>query len=102
MEIKPPCQQCLNAGQACYGKMRGPGCWRCSQQKIGCSIVEARKKGKGKEAEVIQVKRAEKRKMEEEVENEEQTDSESETEETAAGEKDGDGEVEEVKPAAFA
>ena len=61
MEIKPPCQQCVNARQVCYGKTRGPGCWRCSQRKIGCSIVEARKKGKGKEAEVVRVKRTEKR-----------------------------------------
>ena len=60
MEIKPPCQQCTNAGQTCYGKTQGPGCWRCSQRKIGCSIVEARKKGKGKEAEVVRVKRMEK------------------------------------------
>ena len=60
-EIKPPCQQCVNARQVCYGKTRGPGCWRCSQRKIGCSIVEARKKGKGKETEVIRVKRVEKR-----------------------------------------
>ena len=61
MKIKPPCQQCTNAGQPCYRKTQGPGCWRCSQWKIGCSIVEARKKGKGKEAEVIRVQRTEKR-----------------------------------------
>ena len=61
MEIKPPCQQCVNVRQVCYGKTRGPGCWRCSQWKIGCSIVEAWKKGKGKEAEVVRVKQTEKK-----------------------------------------
>ena len=36
----------------CYRKMRRPGCWRCSQRKIGCSMVEAQKrKNKGKETE---------------------------------------------------
>ena len=61
VEIKPPCQQCMNAGQTCYRKTWGPGYWTCSQWKIGCSIVEARKKGKGKETEVVRVKRTEKR-----------------------------------------
>ena len=45
----------------CMKRNRNIGCWRCSQRKIGCSIVEARKKGKGKEAEVVGVKRTEKR-----------------------------------------
>ena len=57
----PPCQQCTDAWQVCQGKMCGPGCWRCSQQKIGCSIVEVRKKGKGKKTEVVRVKQTEKK-----------------------------------------
>ena len=52
----PSCCQCEAAGAMCYGKMHRPRCWRCSQQKIGCSLVEARKKGKGKEMEIIKVK----------------------------------------------
>ena len=55
----PPCCQCEGMGVICYGKTCGPRCWRCSQQKIGCSMVEARKK-KGKEMEVIKVKRSRK------------------------------------------
>ena len=42
-------------------KMWGPRCWWCSQQKIRCSIVEARKKVKEKEVEVVKVKWTEKR-----------------------------------------
>ena len=56
-KIVPPCCQCEGTGVTCYGKMCGPGCWRCSQQKIGCSMVEAKKR-KGKETEVIKVKRS--------------------------------------------
>ena len=58
-KIVPPSHQCEGAGATCYGKTRGPGCWRCSQQKIGCSVVEARKR-KGKETEVIKVKQSRK------------------------------------------
>ena len=56
-KIMPPCCQCEGAGATCYGKMRGPGCWRCLQWKIGCSVVEAKKR-KGKEMEVIKVKQS--------------------------------------------
>ena len=51
----PPCHQCESAGMTCYRKTRRPGCWRCSQWKIGCSVVEAKKR-KGKEMEVVKVK----------------------------------------------
>ena len=51
----PPCRQCEGAGATCYGKTCRLGCWRCSQRKIGCSVVEAKKR-KGKETEVIKVK----------------------------------------------
>ena len=54
-KIVPPCCQCEGTGVTCYGKTCGPGCWRCSQRKIGCSVVEAKKR-KGKETEVIKVK----------------------------------------------
>ena len=53
----PPCRQCEGGGATCYRKMCRPGCWRCSQWKIGCSMVEAKKR-KGKETEVIKVKRS--------------------------------------------
>ena len=56
-KIVPPCRQCEGAGVTCYGKTHGPGCWRCLQHKIGCSVVEAKKR-KGKETEVIKVKRS--------------------------------------------
>ena len=56
-KIVPPCRQCEGAGATCYRKMRRPGCWRCSQRKIGCSVVEAKKR-KGKETEVIKVKQS--------------------------------------------
>ena len=52
----PPCHQSEGAGATCYGKTRGLGCWRCLQWKIGCSVVEVKKR-KGKEMEVIKVKR---------------------------------------------
>ena len=59
----PPCHQCQVADSPCYRKTWGPGCWRCYQQKIGCSMVEKKKKGKeteersGKVEETIMVKR---------------------------------------------
>ena len=56
-KIMPPCHQCEGAGATCYRKTHGPGCWRCSQWKIGCSMVEAKKR-KGKETEVIKVKQS--------------------------------------------
>ena len=56
-KIVPPCRQCEGAGVTCYGKMCGLGCWRCSQRKIGCSVVEAKKR-KGKETEVVKVKQS--------------------------------------------
>ena len=58
-KIVPPCCQCEGTGATCYGKMHGPGCWRCWQQKIGCSMVEVKKR-KGKETEVIKVKQSRK------------------------------------------
>ena len=58
-KIVPPCRQCEGTGVTCYRKMHGLGCWRCLQQKIGCSVVEAKKR-KGKETEVIKVKRSRK------------------------------------------
>ena len=58
-KIVPPCCQCEGAGVTCYGKTHRPGCWRCLQQKIGCSMVEVKKR-KGKEMEVIKVKRSRK------------------------------------------
>ena len=54
-KIVPPCRQYEGEGATCYGKMCRPGCWRCLQRKIGCSVVEAKKR-KGKETEVIKVK----------------------------------------------
>ena len=56
-KIVPPCRQCEGTGATCYRKMHGLGCWRCLQQKIGCSMVEAKER-KGKETEVIKVKRS--------------------------------------------
>ena len=35
----------------CYGKTRGPGCWRCHKRDVECSAVEQKQKkqkGKGK------------------------------------------------------
>ena len=56
-KIVPPCCQCEGGGATCYRKTCRLGCWRCLQHKIGCSMVEAKKR-KGKEMEVIKVKRS--------------------------------------------
>ena len=56
-KIVPPCHQCEGTGVTCYRKTHGLGCWRCSQRKIGCSMVEAKKR-KGKEMEVVKVKQS--------------------------------------------
>ena len=48
----PSCSQCTTGSAVCYGKSRGPSCWRCFKRKMSCSlVVQKRKKeekGKGR------------------------------------------------------
>lgn len=40
----PACSQCTVANVVCYGKTRGPGCWRCYKRKVGCSAAGGNRK----------------------------------------------------------
>jgi hypothetical protein len=42
--ITPPCERCAQADEPCLWKVRGPGCLRCRQQKVGCSLVGLKRK----------------------------------------------------------
>jgi hypothetical protein len=42
--ITPPCERCAQADEPCLRKARGPGCLRCGQQKVGCSLVGLKQK----------------------------------------------------------
>jgi hypothetical protein len=35
----PPCERCAQADEPCLRKVQGPGCPRCGQRKVGCSLV---------------------------------------------------------------
>jgi hypothetical protein len=41
----PPCKRCIKAEEECRQKAQGPGCERCAQQKVGCSVVGLKRKG---------------------------------------------------------
>ena len=43
---EPACDRCAAAKVVCYDKMRGPGCFRCWKQKLGCSAAGGSKKRK--------------------------------------------------------
>ena len=56
----PSCRQCERGGNDCYKKTRGPGCLRCAEWKIKCSVVEEQQKKKEMEVEkekTVKVKR---------------------------------------------
>jgi hypothetical protein len=42
--ITPPCERCAQADEPCLWKARGPGCLRCRQRKVGCSLVGLKQK----------------------------------------------------------
>src|ERR1700761_7345457 len=46
----PPCSQCTAGSAVCFGKSRGPSCWRCYKRKMSCSLVvqKRKKEEKGK------------------------------------------------------
>ena len=43
---EPPCDQCAATNVVCHNKTRGPGCFRCWKQKLGCSAAGGNKKRK--------------------------------------------------------
>ena len=43
---EPPCDRCAAANVVCYDKTRGPGCFQCWKQKLGCSTAGGNKKRK--------------------------------------------------------
>ena len=56
----PSCRQCEWGGKDCYKKTRAPGCLRCVERKIKCSVVEEQRKKKETEVEkekTVKVKR---------------------------------------------
>jgi hypothetical protein len=46
-----PCDRCVKVEEECRRKARGPGCERCAQQKVGCSVVGLKRKGLEKRVE---------------------------------------------------
>jgi hypothetical protein len=46
-----PCKQCIKVEEEGRQKVRGPGCERCTQRKVGCSVVGLKRKGSEKRAE---------------------------------------------------
>ena len=40
----PPCERCVKAEAECLKKATGPGCKRCAERKVGCSLVGLRRK----------------------------------------------------------
>jgi hypothetical protein len=41
----PPCERCIKIEEECQWKVQGPGCKRCAQRKVGCSVVGLKRKG---------------------------------------------------------
>jgi hypothetical protein len=40
----PPCERCIKVEEECRWKAWGLGCERCTQWKVGCSVVGIKKK----------------------------------------------------------
>jgi hypothetical protein len=49
--IVPPCKWCMKVEEECRQKVRGLGCKKCAQWKVGCSVVGLKRKGLEKRAE---------------------------------------------------
>jgi hypothetical protein len=47
--MMPPCKRCMKANEACLRKAQGPGCQRCVQRKVGCSLVGMKRRTDKKE-----------------------------------------------------
>jgi hypothetical protein len=47
----PLCERCIKEEEECQWKVRGPGCERCAQRKVGCSVVGLKRKGSEKRVE---------------------------------------------------